>query len=233
MKARGNRVQGALGILLMLSVAPATDAAPPVAASALSARVEAATPDPQHGRILYLKRCAGCHRPRAWGDGPREIPALAGQPERYLIAQLARFASGERLGSAMHGPAMPEAVQPGDVDRPQALRDLAAYLASIERNPHPEYGDGRALAAGARAYGQGCPVCHGEAGAGNDRGPTPRLAGQHFHYLLSRLRDFETVHGAHGEAATAAAAAPPAVPERQAIADYLARLSETGADPAR
>ncbi|HYL02869.1 MAG TPA: c-type cytochrome [Steroidobacteraceae bacterium] len=233
MKARRRRIPGAIGLLWMLPVAPATDAATPPAASELSARVEAATPDPQYGRILYLKRCAGCHRPHAWGDGPREIPALAGQRESYLIAQLVRFTSGQRPGSAMHGPAMYEALQPGDVDRPQAFRDLTAYLASIERNPHPEYGDGRALPAGARAYAKGCAACHGEAGAGSDRGPTPRIAGQHFHYLLSRLRDFETVHGGHGEAAAAGAGTPPTVAERQPIADYLSRLGEPGADSPR
>lgn len=224
MKARRRRIPGALGLLWMLPLVPAT-AATPGAAAELLGRIEAATPDPQRGRILYLKRCAGCHRPRAWGDGPREIPALAGQRETYLIAQLVRFVSGERPGSAMHGPAMHEALQPGDVDRPQALRALAAYLAGIERNPQPEYGDGRALAAGARAYAQACAACHGEAGAGSDRGPAPRVAGQHFHYLLARLRDFETVHGGR--------AAAPAVQQRQPLADYLSRLGEAGADSPR
>ena len=64
------------------------------------------SPDPQHGEVLYLRHCVPCHGARAWGDGPREIPALAGQRETYLIEQLTRFASDARPGSVMHGPAM-------------------------------------------------------------------------------------------------------------------------------
>lgn len=77
-------------------------------AAELVAGTLAVTPDAEHGKILFLKHCARCHGAHAWGDGPREIPTLAGQRERYVIEQVARFATDERAGSKMHGPAMYE-----------------------------------------------------------------------------------------------------------------------------
>ena len=58
-------------------------AAPP-ALNELVGKAMNAAPDAQHGRILYLKHCTGCHGRGAWGNGPKEVPTLAGQRELYL-----------------------------------------------------------------------------------------------------------------------------------------------------
>ncbi len=100
------------GSVLALALPPAAPAAAQSAAELISMTL-AVTPDAEHGKILYLKHCARCHGGHAWGDGPREIPTLAGQRERYLIEQLARFSTSERPGSEMHGPAMFESLQVG------------------------------------------------------------------------------------------------------------------------
>ena len=162
------------------------DAPPAPTAASLEARAAAATPDPAHGRILYLKHCVSCHGAHAWGDGPREIPTLAGQWESYLRAALARFATGERAGLPEHGAAMHETLQPPDVDRPQALADLSAWLATAPRNPDPEHAAGSAHGGGA-AYARLCAPCHGADGAGNAREPVPAIGGQHYSYLLGEL----------------------------------------------
>ena len=182
-------------------------------------------PDPQHGEILYRRHCVACHGPRAWGDGPREIPALAGQREDYLIEQLTRFASEERPGSAMHGPAMRDTLKATDVNRPAGIRDLAAYLAHAAASLQAEPGPGRWLAAGKSAYLGGCAGCHGEDGAGADGGLAPRIGGQHFRYVLSRLREFGPVHRGRLEAV---ALSPE---EQQALADYISRLPAGGSKP--
>jgi cytochrome c553 len=162
---------------------------------------------------------------RAWGDGPREIPALAGQRAAYLTEQLTRFASDLRPGSAMHGPAMHEALQATDVNRPVAIGDLAAYLAHAAAAPQPEPGPGRALAAGRNAYLRACAGCHGENGAGTDAS-APRIGGQHFRYLLSRLREFDAAHRGLVEPAALS------VDEQQALADYISRMPAGGTTPA-
>lgn len=210
-----------LALLWFLSAADQTAATNSVAGSELLTRSLEATSDPAHGQILYLKRCASCHGKRAWGDGPREIPALAGQRQGYLVQQMARFLAGDRLGSEMHGAAMRDSLQPPDVDRPQAVADLAAFLAQLAPNVRAEHGDGQALTRGQQLYGANCAACHGGDGAGSDAGTIPRLAGQHFPYLVSRLGSFTVVHrgppGAKGQLAPG---------DQQPVADYLSRLGQ-------
>lgn len=186
------------------------------------------TPDPQHGMVLFLKRCAGCHGRHGWGDGPREIPALAGQGERYLTEQLERFVSGQRPGSEMHGPAMRESTQPPDVNRAQAIADLSSYLTQAPRDPQPEYRQKEALALGKRSYERACQSCHRDQGAGNDGQWIPAIGGQHYSYVASRLHEFSSGRMSH----------PPGMAEltpevQQALADYVSRLSYLSAPPDR
>jgi cytochrome c553 len=172
--------------------------------------------------VLYLKHCAACHGRQAFGDGPREIPALAGQRQSYLIVQLAHFIDGDRPGSELHGPAMHDALQPPDVKRAQSLRDLGAWLSGAPSNREPEQGPGQALATGKRTYVSVCAGCHGVNGEGGEPPIAPALAGQHYSYLLTELRRFSSGHLAH---------APGLLPTivgsadgQQALADYASRL---------
>jgi cytochrome c553 len=212
----------ALAALLSAALGMAADVSPPAAGPSVASP---GAPDPQHGQVLYLRHCAVCHRGHGWGDGPREIPALAGQREAYLIEQLTRFASGERAGSAMHGPAMHDTLKATDVNRAPAIRDLAAYLARAPVAPQAEQGEGRALARAKSAYLGSCAGCHGEDGIGPDGGSVPRIGGQHFRYVLSRLRDFGPAHG--GRVAAPALSAD----EQQALADFISRLPAGGSTP--
>jgi cytochrome c553 len=109
-----------LGIATIFSAFIGIAAAAPPAVHELIGRAMAAAPDAQHGQILYLKRCTSCHGKKGWGNGVKEIPALAGQRELYLVGQLAEFELLERNGSAMH-----RATSPTDVGHPQAIPALA------------------------------------------------------------------------------------------------------------
>lgn len=169
--------------------------------------------------VLFLKRCAACHGRHAWGDGLREIPILAGQQESYLVEQLERFANGQRPGSETHGAAMRESLQPPDVNRIQAIRDLTRYLAQATRNPDPEHGGGKTLLLGKGSYEKACLSCHGAEGAGSEAQRIPAIGGQHFSYVASRLRDFASARAPHPVTSELT------VEERQAIADYASRLS--------
>jgi len=187
--------------------------------------VAADAPDPRHGQVLYARHCTACHRAHGWGDGPREIPALAGQHEAYLIEQLTRFASGERPGSALHGPAMRDTLKAPDLDRIPAIRDLAAYLARAPAVAQADQGEGRALASAKSAYLGSCAGCHGADGAGPDGGSVPRIAGQHFRYVLSRLREFGATHRGQVEPPTLSAE------QQQALADFISRLPAGASTP--
>lgn len=211
---RRNMVCESLCVLLIAWAQAASSTVPPPDTPTAAAPVAA---DLRHGEVLYRRHCVACHGARAWGDGPREIPALAGQREAYLIAQLTRFASEARPGSPMHGPAMLDTLRASDVNRPVAIRDLAAYLARAPAAPQVEQGQGRSLAAGKSAYLSACARCHGESGDGADW-LAPRIGGQHFRYLLSRLREFDATHRGLVEPAALSGE------EQQALADYISRL---------
>ena len=215
---QGWTLGGAL-LLAVLGIGQAQAAAPQSGTPAdTSSSGSVAAPDPQHGKVLYLQHCTACHGARGWGDGPREIPAVAGQHEAYIAAQLTRFASGERPGSAVHGPAMRDTLKAPDLNRGPAIRDLAAYLARAPAAPQLDQGAGRALSAGRSAYLRSCAACHGEEGLGADGAATPRIGGQHYRYLLSRLAEFAVVHrGQTGESGLSAE-------DREAVADYLSRV---------
>jgi len=209
-------------LALWMGALAAVAAAGPMAGPALElrSRASAATPDAEHGRILYLKHCAACHRSHAWGDGPREIPALAGQRQPYLIEQLALFASDQRQGSLMHGPAMHDTLQRPDLDRPQAIADLAAYLSPAPLNPEPEQGEGGALAAGGSIYIKACSACHDSAGRGS--ADVPAIGGQHYSYLLAQLRGFAA--GRRDHPSFPGFAGGLSGEQQQTVADYVSRL---------
>jgi cytochrome c553 len=189
----------------------------------LVSQAMAATPDPQHGMVLYLKHCAGCHGRHAWGEGALAIPVLAGQHEKYLIRALAGFVHGVRQGVETHAAVMRETLQPPDVNRPQAFRDLAAYLSGAARNPHADTGPGRALTDAERNYRRGCSSCHGTEGAGSDQQSIPAIGGQGYDYLRAQLRSFSSGRGVHPALANSPVAL--SVDEQQAVADYASRLS--------
>jgi cytochrome c553 len=182
-------------------------------------RVWAATPDADHGKVLYLMHCRECHGRHAWGDGPRSIPALAGQREKYLVEQLAQFATGQRTGQSMH-----ETMQRTDVNWVQAVRDLAAYLSIAPRSKGPEYADSADVAAGKRLYQSACRDCHGGNGEGTSAG-IPAIGGQQYRYLAAQLGNFSSGHRDAGEPRLLASMGALSQKDIQDIANYVSHLS--------
>jgi cytochrome c553 len=180
----------------------------------------AAAPDAPHGEVLYLKHCTRCHSPAGWGKGPAAVPSLAGQREYYLIEQLIQVSTLERNVPEMH-----RVLTAPDLDRPQAVRDLAAYLAHAPRDPHSEQGSGRDLSKGEQVYKRQCAMCHGKNGEGSEDEPIPAVGGQHYDYLLTQLRGFAAGHRGTVEPPVLDFTAGLSSPELAAVADYMSRLS--------
>jgi cytochrome c553 len=211
-------------ILLVAAAAPLVCQAQSTATLNMLQRALALTPDLQNGEHLYLQYCAACHQRSGWGNGPREVPALAGQQESYLLEQLLRFSNLERKKIEMHA-----VVTKPQVESPQSIRDVTAYIASRPRNPGPDHGDGTQLHVGEQVYARSCMICHEKDGAGNRDDLIPAIGGQQYGYLLVRLGNF-----AREPAAVEHGSMEPAVvnllvglssTELKAVADYTSRLT--------
>jgi cytochrome c553 len=211
------------GILSLIHEArvPSASAATEVPAPDMLSQIWAATPDADHGRVLYLLHCRGCHGNHAWGDGPRAIPTLAGQREKYLAVQLTQFAAGRRAGQSMH-----ETMQRPDLNRAQAVRDLVAYLTADPPNPSPDYGSS-GTSAGERVYQEVCRNCHGVRGEGNDKG-VPAIGGQHYRYLVAQLQNFSYGHRGAGDLRLLEPMGGLTPRAAEDVASYVSRLSIVG-----
>ncbi|MDH5571417.1 MAG: c-type cytochrome [Gammaproteobacteria bacterium] len=146
------------------------------------------TGDAENGRDVY-EVCSACHMPEGWGTEDGTFPQLAGQHKNVLIKQLSDIRARNRDNPTMYPFALPESI--GDV---QALADVTAYIEKLPMNPEngkgkwaegtPEFDQGKKL------YKDNCVKCHGEIGEGVLDKYYPRLAGQHFKYML---RQFEWI----------------------------------------
>ena len=134
--------------------------------------------------------CEDCHGPSGQGYvGFLTMPRLAGQTTAYLESQLLAFAEGRRDRGLFLNMAKIHGLSPA----------TRMALAEHFRDAHPRPFGGtprRFAAAGRRIYEDGvpeanipaCTACHGPEGQG--QGPNPRLAGQLYPYLMSRLSRF-------------------------------------------
>jgi cytochrome c553 len=195
-------------------------------ASALVNRVEelvessmALEPDTIDGRDLYRKHCMSCHGRSAQGDAKTVTPALAGQVSSYVIKQLADIVEGYRELPEMH-----RQIARTEMAAPQALHDLAAYLATLPALKKPELGDGKQLELGEQIYTSVCADCHGARGEGNDGSRIPALRGQHYSYLLRQSRQIASGHRYGVEFPVIVVLGALSVDQLTAVADFISRL---------
>ncbi|WP_321845047.1 c-type cytochrome [Paraburkholderia bannensis] len=171
-------------------------------------------PQPQETCVF----CHGAHGQsvNAW------YPALSGQPEAYLVAQLHAFAGGQRPNPYM-GPIARELTD-------EQIQSLAAYFA---RQTPAQSEAVRAEAAlekrgMALVAAKSCQACHGASFMGRDQ--VPRLSGQGAAYLAKQLVAFKTGERHDPSGAMNGMAASLSGADIQAVASYLASLTPGGSD---
>jgi len=178
-------------------------------------------PDYRHGADLF-DTCAACHGPGGRGTEDGEIPAIAGQHGSVLLKQLTDFRHDQRWNERMQN-----FTDRHHLEGPQDLTDIAAYVASLPRFPATAkgIGDGSTLDQGARMYFLRCERCHGPLGEGDLLHFRPRLAGQHYAYLLRQLEETAAGNrpGMDSSHVMMLQAISPA--QMKGIADYLSRVS--------
>ncbi len=178
-------------------------------------------PDLAHGADLF-QSCAACHGADGRGTGDGEVPAIAGQHGSVLLKQLTDFRHDQRWNERMQ-----HFTDQHHLAGAQDLTDVAAYVANLPRFPPTAkgIGDGTALGKGASIYFQKCERCHGPLGQGNLLLNRPRLAGQHYGYLLRQLQETAADNRPGMDRAHVEMLRGISPESLSGVADYLSRVS--------
>lgn len=166
-----------LVLLFPLSVLGASSAQKELAAT-LKAK-----PDTTHGAQLF-GQCASCHGADGGGEANGSTPRIAGQHFRVIAKQLVDFRHGKRWDFRMEGQA-----DRHHLAGAQDIADVAAYVSELQRAGKRGIGSGEFVAEGSQIYAKNCQNCHGAAAEGNEQKGVPRLAGQHYAYLVRQMYD--------------------------------------------
>jgi cytochrome c553 len=172
----------ALAAGLIAVVLPALAGAFATARQELDAALRS-KPNLDHGAELF-RNCAVCHGPQGAGTRDGGVPRIAGQHVSVLAKQLVDYRHDRRWDIRMEHFADKHHL----VDA-QAIADVTAYVHQLTVDTQPGVGDGELAAHGANVYGRRCESCHGESAQGNSKKMIPRIAGQHYDYLMRQIYD--------------------------------------------
>lgn len=178
-------------------------------------------PDVAHGKSLFTA-CAQCHQANGSGSADGTIPVIAGQHVSVIVKQLVDFRHDRRWHAKMQ-----DAATRHDLASPQDLLDVAAYAASLKRPAPSALGsrDGAEVHRGQLVYYRDCEGCHGRLAEGDLRTLRPRLAGQHYEYLLRQLNETASGQRPGMDEMHVTRIRALSDDERAAVAAHLARLS--------
>ena len=178
-------------------------------------------PNFEHGAELF-KACATCHQVDGSGSADGTIPVIAGQHVSVLVKQMVDFRHDRRWHARMR-----EAAKQHELGGAQDILDVASFAAGLKR-PAPREGgtgDGKSVHEGQIVYYRECESCHGRLGEGDLRTLRPRLAGQHYLYLLKQLYDTASLTRPGMDEMHVNRISALSDKERAGVADYLSRLS--------
>lgn len=185
----GSRMWSRSGLAFVIGLAWAVsvEAGPAVPQPASSAaRQELSSvlrqqPNPDRGRKLF-NTCAACHQDSGVGAVDGTVPAVAGQYFGVIVRELVGFREDRRWDERMQ-----HFTDHHHLKDAQAIADVAAYISRLPVTHSPGHGSGASVAQGASLYERACASCHGTSAEGDALHAFPRLAGQHYEYLLRVL----------------------------------------------
>ena len=211
-------------LIVLIAIMPALTLAAPSARSDLQQATKA-TPDWDHGSELFTA-CMSCHGSQGGGQESGETPRIAGHHYPVLLKQLVDFRHGKRWDFRME-----EQADQHHLKTTQDIADVAAYINQLDFDGARGIGDGVNATEGARIFGSRCASCHGASGEGDAQQVVPRLAGQHYSYLVRQMYDAVDRRRPTLQAVHPRKIAPLDFEEVRAVADYLSRIEWS--DPAR
>lgn len=182
------------------------------------AKVLARKGDPAKGKLAY-KGCLGCHKADGAGKADALYPSLAGQHPNVLIKQVMDVRAGRRDSPKMHPFIEKDAVTSDE------LADIAAYLASLPAPASNGKGSGKQLDMGKHMYDRDCASCHGKSGEGDGAKFYPRVAGQHYAYLLRETKESRDKGRRNSNPEMVKVLKNYVDSDVEAVSDYMSRLT--------
>jgi cytochrome c553 len=202
-------------VLLLAGIAWTASASSPTEDESQRPHAQA---DLAHGAELFVT-CAACHRPDGSGADDGTVPAIAAQPFRVVAKELVDFRYDKRWDERMQ-----HFSDRHHLNGPQDVVDVAAYVSRLPPTPALGWGPGVLVEQGRRVYARSCAACHGPAADGSDASMSPRLAGQHYQYLLRQISDAIAGRRPNFTDAHIALLKKLDQNELNGVADYLSRL---------
>ena len=150
------------------------------------------------GRELF-ENCQPCHGPHGAGNLALRAPAIAGLPEWYVKAELAKFKGNIRGAHPDDNEGHRMRPTARALHRPGDLESVAKFVSSLPpvKTTATVSGD---VGAGQTQYMAICVAFHGMDGKGNEAMNAPPLVTQADWYMVAQLKKFKTgMRGAHPE----------------------------------
>jgi cytochrome c553 len=163
-------------------------AAATLSVAAVGAQAQGAAGNADAGK-KKAEMCIGCHGIAGYQSSFPEVhkvPMISGQSDKYIVAALGAYKSGDRKHPSMRGIA-------GSLSE-QDMADLAAFYSAQGGPAVPDAPKAASASAAALIEKGACASCHG-ANFSKPIDPSyPKIAGQHADYLYVALKAY-TVSG--------------------------------------
>ncbi len=184
------------------------------------------TPNLNHGAELF-RNCAVCHGGSGQGSLDGGVARIGGQHASVIAKQLVDYRHARRWDIRMEH----FADQHHLVD-PQSIMDVASYIHHLTPDVPPGVGDGQLVDHGSQLFAERCKSCHGLSAEGSAAKIIPRLAGQHYEYLMRQI--YDAVDGRRPNMSRAHVRMLAHLDRNDIVglADFLSRLEPPPAEPA-
>jgi len=157
--------------------------------------------------------CMACHGPDKTLNF--ETPILSGQTWRYLYLQMKDFKQGQRTNQYMN-PLMKDMSK-------KDMYNLAAYYSAQDYKAENEQGDPALIDQGRKIADDAlCTMCH--LGGFKGQNEVPRVAGQHYSYIIKQLTAFKNRERTNDAGTMTAYMSDVSAEQMQAVAAYVANL---------